>query len=586
MPLEVVDLDLYRELSDLDRLIRAQAEAKALSLQILIDARTPWQMRGTTACLRHIVTNLAANAVKFTESGHVRIAVTTTGDVVEGHVTLRIDVIDTGIGISDEAVERIFDQFTQEDQAIARRFGGAGLGLAICKQLTDLVGGRLGVETKLGQGSRFWVELPFELPESAAEATTRVTTIWKSADGAVDPDLAGRFGLVGPTVVANSLESALSHRDALANRGVTSLIVDADGDPNGRSKLPSIVAGSTFDVQQVDRDWSGCRCMLVEQGAASQIANAAHFYDTFANTDVGFRSGSADERDQGERQPTRSLTVLVAEDNPVNRRVIAMILRRAGHQVDLAVNGDEASEILAGKRYDIAILDVNMPGTSGIDVVRLFRFQEMGGARTPILALTADATESTRETCLAAGMDQVITKPVEPDVLLHHVHKLTATETTAVEPVESDAESKSLVENPGSVTDLTTHPRFRAGQAPVIDQPAIDALCDLDRSGAFLREVIGEFLADATQLLDTMARSVDERDVGSLRDSAHALKSTAAHVGALRMQAICSAFQRASRRDNLAMAQDTVDALNNELASFRKAIDEELKRQGEEDQRL
>ena len=594
MPLDVVDFDLYREVSDLERMIRPQALAKDLDLQILIDANTPPLVRGPTACMRHIVTNLAANAVKFTERGHVRISVTTGGDLA-GRKSLRIDVIDAGIGISEEAVERIFDQFTQEDQAIARRYGGAGLGLAISKQLIDLVGGRLEVETKVGHGSRFWVELPYEPVADAAALggaveAEQVTPIWIGRPPAQAGEAGVRdgSGRLSPAVVVDSLEDALTQRNAMASRGQNALIVEHEPKAQSKAIDPVIVTADGFDALGMARSWSGVRCVLVGDVNARQLSNAAHCYRAFGRAGAGMPAASPIEK---ERAPNRSLSILVAEDNPVNRRVIAMILRRASHKVDMAVNGDEASESLAAKRYDIAILDVNMPGISGIDVVRLLRFQELGGQRTPVLALTADATDVTRETCLSAGMDAVITKPVEPERLLEAVHGLTATEMQPEVAAEQQGQvaepaASGVVEDAGQVTDLTAHPRFRSGQTAVIDAHAVEGLAQLDETGHFLREVIDEFLTDADQLLDTMAASAAERDVGALRDNAHALKSSAAHVGALRMQSICSAFQRASRRDNAANGETTVETLREELAVYRTAIENELRGRGEEDQRL
>jgi two-component system sensor histidine kinase RpfC len=578
MPVDVTDFDLYRELSDLDRMLRPQAQAKDLDLQMVIDARTPPLVRAPTACLRHIVTNLAANAIKFTERGHVRIAVT-TGESLGDRATLRIDVIDTGIGIAEDAVERIFEQFTQEDQAIARRFGGAGLGLAICRQLTELVGGKLGVETKVGQGSRFWVELPFEPAAGTAAPAEPVTPVWV---GTIAPAAPGETEPGQPAIVVDSLEAAFSQRDAMVARGKPALIIEPADRAQDRAQEPVIAAIDAFDARVMAGRWAGMRCVLVGPVTRAQIANAAHFYRVFG---LGETAAAATPGRQ-EHVPTRPLSILVAEDNPVNRRVIAMILRRAGHRVELVTNGDEASESLAKGSYDLAILDVNMPGTSGIDVVRLHRFQELGGRRLPILALTADATDQTRRTCLEAGMDAVVTKPVEPDVLLEAVHSLTAATVPAAEQDDGADEVVFADPEPGSITDLASHPRFRAGQMPVVDEQAIAALAALDSSGAFLRDVVEEFIADATQLLDTMEDLAAERDVAGLRDSAHALKSSAAHVGALRMQSICSAFQRASRRDNAVMARSTVAALRDELAEYREAIQARLEEgRGEEDRR-
>jgi two-component system sensor histidine kinase RpfC len=256
--------------------------------------------------------------------------------------------------------------------------------------------------------------------------------------------------------------------------------------------------------------------------------------------------------------------VLVAEDNPINRKVTSKILERAGHKVHLVENGDQALDALEERRFDIVLMDVNMPGTSGIDVVKLYRFAHMNEPRLPIVALTADATTETRKICEAAGMDGYITKPVEAERLLGAIDAL-------MPPVESEEPAEEAPAR-ALVTDISSHPRFHVETDPVVDERALAGLERLDPDSSFVAEVINDFINDSEQLLESMVAAVAAGRVREVRDCAHAFRSSAANVGAMRIHRLCSDLCGSGRFDIGRDGEARVAQLKQEFERFRTAI--------------
>ncbi|WP_173984206.1 response regulator [Magnetospirillum sp. SS-4] len=308
LELERVDFDLWRLGSSITSLMASRAEAKGVRLSMHADEAVPRRLRGDPTRLRQVLLNLVVNAIKFTDHGDVTMAVTVTRHAAAG-ATLHFSVADTGIGIADEAIPSLFTAYTQADSSIARRFGGTGLGLAICKKIIDAMGGRIGVHSRVGEGSTFWFEVPFEVSSRSPE--------------------------------------------------------EIGADP-GTDEAPA-----DFD-----------------------LANPAR--------------------------------VLVVEDNPINQRVAETLLRAMGLHVDVVGNGRLAVDAVLGDSggYDAVLMDVDMPEMDGIAATGLIRART-GGDRLPVIGLTALAMEDEIQACRAAGMDDVITKPIDAvalrDALLRHL---------------------------------------------------------------------------------------------------------------------------------------------------------------------
>ncbi len=258
----------------------------------------------------------------------------------------------------------------------------------------------------------------------------------------------------------------------------------------------------------------------------------------------------------------------MAEDNPVNRKVTAKILERAGHTAKMVENGDQALDALDKGKFDIVLMDVNMPGTSGLDVTKIYRMAHMGDPHLPIVALTADATMETRKLCEEAGMDAYVTKPVEAARLLEVIDEQTSKPAAAE---EADAALDDVV------AEIASHPRFQGESDPVI---AVQALADLeaiDPGGTFLEEIIEAFLQESGVTLSHLRTAAANGSLRDVRDLAHALRSSAAHVGARRVQKICSFLCNAPRHEVERSAKDKVRALADEFERFRAAARQHLR---------
>ncbi len=584
MAIDIVDFDLHAELADLVSILRPTAERKGLRLVIHVDAAAPFALRGGRQHLRQILTNLVANAVKFTEKGHVAVRVGFERQDARRSV-LRFSVTDTGVGIATEHQKSVFDSFTQADGATNRRFGGTGLGLAIVRELAQVMGGDVGLESRLGQGSTFWVVLPFEnrtAPESV-ESEVPFSVVLMSRDAGLARNVRLALSASG-TQLLEAAGLAELRRTLAARREAGSryhpLLLDARALPEAPTTfiegLRSLQADCDFvpvllreyasrpeETAELERAFLTILDMPLDPVALDHAGHALRSFDTAR------RDAIADQqRHTAMTRERRRLTVLVAEDNPVNRKVTAKILERAGHSAKMVENGDQALDALDTGKFDIVLMDVNMPGTSGLDVTKIYRMAHMGDPRVPIVALTADATMETRRLCEEAGMDAYVTKPVEAARLLEVIDEHT-TRTAAAAEGETTPDDV--------VAEIASHPRFQGDGEPVI---AVQALADLeaiDPGGTFLEEIIEAFLQESGVTLSHLRTAAANNSLRDVRDLAHALRSSAAHVGARRVQRICSFLCNAPRHEVERAAKDKVRQLAEEFERFRTAARQHLR---------
>jgi two-component system sensor histidine kinase RpfC len=408
-PFDVLDLLLA-----VRALLQHQAEQKGLRLLLSVAADVPPRMLGDEALLREILTNLVGQCGQVHRAGSVTISVAL--EQAPAGAVLRLEVVDTGIGIAPEAQERIFGSFAQADDSIIDRFGGTGLGLAISRQLAGLMGGEIGVESAVGGGSRFWftaaltpVEEEGEVAPSIAAREARVLTD--------DPALVAAIAAALPGIPVVGVETgcALVER---AGDGPAALFVDARLLAAQNIAGAGLASGIGYPAILVGEGAGGFVTRIEREADAATIRAAARIACR-----IGWPHHDATEA-MGLQAARKALSVLIADDNPVNRKVFRMILTRAGHSVEEAVDGEEALDRMRDERFDLVLMDVNMPKMTGIDATRLYRFAALGQARLPIVGVTADASEDTRARCIDVGMDDCITKPVDSEVLLALVDRL------------------------------------------------------------------------------------------------------------------------------------------------------------------
>jgi two-component system sensor histidine kinase RpfC len=569
-------------------LLRSEAEAKGLALSLDIDPRLPPACRGLEMPLRQVATNLVANAVKFTARGRVAVSATLlerAGDALR----LRLQVRDDGMGIPDGVRDRIFDAFTQADETVAQRFGGTGLGLAIAREFTELMGGTISVESQIGRGSTFQVDVPLEED--------------RSTPGAV-PDLGGRLVLVvsADRDFARDLCATLEawraapvwHADGetalttLANDGPgrrpAVLLLDGRDDPlaglslahratTGLPWQPPLLFIAASDSGRAIADIAAARFAAIVEAPVSEASLAEALQAMQA----------ADPRNDAEPDAAadpppvvavaaRARVVLVADDDAANRKILASVLQAAGHEVMLAPDGATALALLDRQPIDLALIDINMPGVSGYEVARHHRARRREDGGPSLVALTADTSSEIERLCREAGMDAVLAKPIDAG------HLLRLAEETPERALASAAHRSAVDEPPPRVTPISSHPRFVPEGPAVVDEATMAALRTLGGND-FVADVIASFRGDAWRLLGQLRNAVARGDVRSFRDAVHSLRSGSANVGALRLCQTLTALRDVTVAELRQTGLAYLDKVEADLARLDASLDQLVREQ-------
>jgi len=575
MPVNVVVFDLLDLLREVRAMTLAQARAKGLGIAVHVSLRTPRAIEADRQHLREILLNLVGNAVRFTSAGAVVVAV--DGAPAEGgKLDLRFEVTDTGIGIAPEAQGRIFEAFTQADDTIVDRFGGTGLGLAICKRLAGLLGGAIGVESQLGLGSTFWLTITarrdlVRLRDPDPAAPVQVVLVSSDPAALRQAQPLGRLGV--EVVVVRSLAGLAATGAAGTAPTRTVVVLDRagaggdvhaiaaallQGDPKAETALALLDGERPLDGLPAFETRRNFLTVLPRQPDLADWRTALGIVAALGAP----RSADAEEEIGLDVLAGRALRVLVAEDNQINRRVVAKVLEHGGHHAHLVENGEQALDALENQDFDVVLMDVNMPVMNGIEATRLYHFMTMGADRVPIVALTADATPAAATRCTEAGMAACITKPVQPRQLLEIIQKV-------VGP-RGGGSPRTAPADPTTVTEIASHPRFRPAAGSVLDEAVVADLVRLGGEG-FLDELIDEFVAEADDLLGALRGAVAAFDAPRLRASAHALQSSAANIGAKGIAELC-AMLRATGSEALEQGPRYVERLQAELDRVRAGL--------------
>ena len=577
LELEAIPFNLKEFLGESLRIVAAKAHEKNLELAYRVDPDVPETIVGDPARVRQIVLNLIGNAVKFTDKGEIILVVAPETNGQEPY-HLVFSVRDTGIGIPKKKQESIFGAFAQADGSTTRKYGGTGLGLAVSKQLVTLMGGRIWIESPVssgqttsrgdtvGPGSAFHFTAQFKRPLTDSDATTHKPDIdISSIKGLVVDDNLSNLEIimemmeswhVSPTgtTTAEEAKEILSEAQASGNPfGLVLIDSDmpgADGlslagwirNQNSLDCKMILMITSLRDRKQVDMQALNISSSITKPVRPSDLLDAIIRAVVKQETSQKEEAPALTSTQDQQMQP---LKILVAEDTPFNQKFISRLLGRWGHTVIIVGDGRKAVAAIAEDRYDLILMDVQMPEMDGFEATaRIREIEEKKGDHTPIIAMTAHAMKGDRERCIEAGMDDYVPKPISSEALLNAIRMLVP------ERPGPKKEKSPVIENAKSVFDKNA------------------LIKAFDNDWDFLKEVIDMFIADYPQMLKNIHDAIQTKDAPALQRTAHALKGMLGNFQVESATKKAYNLEKMGTEGNLEQAADIYTQLSTELDSL------------------
>lgn len=586
--LEILDFELIPIVEATAELLADKARQKRLSLMTYISPEIPKVLRGDPGHIRQVLLNLASNAVKFTESGEVVIHVE-PDEMTEHSVGVRFSVRDTGIGIPKATLQRLFRPFTQADGSITRRYGGTGLGLSICKGLIELMGGKIGADSVKGEGSTFWFSIGLErsswntspdrpVTGSDVDLTGRRLIIINAADSVVRTvsDYATSWGMRCESAREITDAMSIMRREAVAHDPFDAGIIE----------LPDPTLEENLEIAQVimqDPILRQTKLILVSTAPKKGIGDKALEagfcaylpkplkYSQLLDCVSGVLSTSENHSldltltQQIPKVSIKSELILVAEDNPVNQKVALLQLKNLGFAAHAVANGVEAVDAATTGSYTLILMDCQMPEMDGFQATSAIRKAEvLSGKRVPIIAMTANAMEGDRDKCIAGGMDDYISKPVDPRKLQDVLTRWLSHERV---PAAAGAGHHS---NGGGDSHTNGQRDKYDEEVPlqtINEDPINISLLQRTCGEEVAREILEVFMSAAETLLESMDVARQRRDGRALESLAHQLKGSSSAIGATEMVRLSSRMEDAAAQDNFVQARIIFEALK---WSFRR----------------
>ena len=604
MELETIDISLASLCAEVGDMFAKRVEEKGITLSCEVSPLLPKTVRGDPTRLRQVMLNLTSNAIKFTERGGVVLRVTPDGER-NGVLSVRFTVTDSGIGIPPERVDRLFKSFSQVDASTTRRYGGTGLGLAICRSIVNLMGGEIGVTSESGRGSTFWFVLPLKLAEDA--------------DGA---DGGGNWRLQDARVLA--LVANDDERIAIGEMLDGWKFAHVDGRPDSSAlgtlksaasarqpfdivliSVPTLSDGLdlSFRITSDPHLWRSSVVLLVDSVEDSAIdarrlraagvsawvrrpLTDSDLLDSLVGAMATCRKASSVASAEASRPVLRTsaplfkVRILIAEDNEVNQTITTELLSDAGYLCFVAPNGKRAVEEALSGKYDLVLMDCQMPELDGYEASKRIRQAEAAakatrrsGGRIPIIALTANALPADRERCLAAGMDDYLTKPLDAEALMAAVERFCPTSPA------SDAGSSGSSETNAPEQPTSTAPTSEGEALPpftTFKDPLLLDLGELRNRCRGKTELMGTILRKFTSIADEGMSELDAAvaagDLASTARLAHTLKGAAANLGAKRLSAAAFELENASKAEDLERTTLARSSVREHLAALLTAI--------------
>ncbi|MDY6912956.1 MAG: response regulator [Planctomycetota bacterium] len=586
LKLEPVDFGLRDSLHDTIRGLATRADVKGLELICPISPDVPDWLVGDPNRLRQVIINLVGNAIKFTEQGEIVVRVEVESRSAED-VCLHFSVSDTGIGISSEKQKQIFDAFAQADGSTTRRYGGTGLGLSISSQLVELMGGRIWVTSEVGRGSTFQFTANFGLsaasrpdfqPSHMEELEDmRVLVIDDNATNRrLLKDILAHWGMK-PTVTTNGQAGIDEMKRSLSRHKPYPLVLlDVD--------MPGMNGLETAKMITTDPDLSGATIMMLSSsGQRDEVAQCRSLgVETYLvkpikqstlldaimvvlGKVVTKRSPKA-KRSLLNLKGKRPLRILLAEDNPVNQRLAVEMLKRWGHETQVACDGHKALAALDKQSFDLVLMDVQMPEMDGFEATATIRQSEQAsGDHIPIIAMTAHAMKEDRQRCLQAGMDDYVEKPVRPKALFDAIEKLAANSGRPAAKSAGTTKKKKAAKPAKSYS--------RKSKTPPTEAVDMDRLMQqVGDDEELLVEIIDLYFEVRPSLIRDIRQTMAEADCEKLKRAAHALKGMVGNLAAENAFAAARKLEELAGEGDLDASAKQMTALEKEIARLNTAL--------------
>ncbi|PLY15183.1 MAG: hypothetical protein C0631_08675 [Sedimenticola sp.] len=585
------ETDFYILLRAIVRMMQPIARNRGIALLLHIQPEVPVFIRIDSQLVRQILINMISNAIKFTEKGSVTVVV--SADSLETSNTtasLLFEIIDTGIGICDSDQKRIFDRFEQADNSTTRRYGGTGLGTSISQQLVELMGGTIGVESNPGEGSRFYFSLPVELQDREQEEIDHMN-ISNKRILVVSQDTADQQRICthlktwqADVVTATSLmrASAALIEGIESNTPFTIIIIEESDAINAAyaaqlisSEIPlaNLHLVLLTDKPSRKKEQSlydlGYHCILHRPINKTLLFHVLHGLHT---TGLVQDEGVLRLHDFRNHSQVEPLSILLAEDNPTNQKVVQKIVQRGGHKIYIVDTGEKALEAMDEQVFDVAIFDMQMPDMGGIEAIKIHRASSLGDdANIPFIVLTANATSQAAKECEEAKVAAFLTKPIRPAELLDALERVAGRERT-----DSGSGQQRALQYPADIYVDPLTGRY------ILDRQVLRDLEQLESNPAFLRNLIDGFFSDSQQLIEAMRIAVRVKNTADYREHSHALAGNAAGIGALVLQDACAT---ASGIDDITFYRTREQLFESTQSAFlltKQAIDTYLKQSAQE----
>jgi two-component system, sensor histidine kinase and response regulator len=570
LDLKIAEFSFVPSLGETLKALGYRAHQKGLELAWRVSPRVPGRVTGDVGRLSQVIVNLVGNALKFTRQGEVVVEADCQSESEAG-VLVHFQVRDTGIGIPKEKQSLIFEAFTQADGSMTRQYGGTGLGLAITERLVRLMGGRIWVESEPGQGSTFHFTASFGRGADRASESFQDPTLLKNCPVlVVDDNQTNRIILVEMLSAWGMSPEAVESADAGWNalerhrlEGCQIRLIVADmqmpgmdglsfGEKvrtnHGSATIPIILLSSSLGRGETVR----CRALgrttyLSKPVQPSELFNA--MMEALSTGPVGLEL-DADSRAPQTERPSRRLKILLAEDNAVNQKLAKTLLEKNGHSVVIAENGQQAVDIAKSERIDLIFMDVQMPVMDGLEATRAIRASQAETSKhIYIVALTAHAMKGDREKCLAAGVDDYLTKPICRKDLLAAIDRM------------GDRSGVTLPDSPGP--------------GPSDDPLDLAAALErLDGDRQLLEELAALFLEESAQNLREIRKAFQAGEARLLERLAHTVKGASANIGATLVARAAADLEKVGRSRNLAGAESPLSKLEAELTRLEPVLRE------------